>query len=176
LFIYKKIEKKINYMFYIIIIYISTCPHNARKMTHPRGFRTPRKDIVRNIKKNKKYKNMRLWKTVINAIFFTTTHCPICRNEFDTPKKSNTRRDAIDHDHSSEADLTKCSFRGRLCQNCNVKEGIALKKSKENGLDTHSKLWAKMVPEASTGRCQRYLARRFENGEYIVPPSPPKFI
>lgn len=105
---------------------------------HTRGASTLKKAITR----NPKYKNFRNLKDKVVEDFLVTEKCHLCNKVFLTPKKRHCMRDAIDHDHAlEETDIP--GYRGRLCQHCNVCEGITLKQSKRTG-DDHYMLLARL--------------------------------
>jgi hypothetical protein len=128
----------------------------------PKGHKKVRgQQTIRRVLGCGKYKNMKR-KTLIASDFLGTKNCHICDIQFHTPRGLHTVRDAIDHDHETENDMFKCSYRGRLCMKCNTTEGIALKVAKKQGIEDHSAIWAN-YRNVTPSVCRKYLKRNIDN-------------
>uniref|UniRef100_A0A6C0AC69 Recombination endonuclease VII n=1 Tax=viral metagenome TaxID=1070528 RepID=A0A6C0AC69_9ZZZZ len=123
-------------------------PKNYRSAPSPGG--------VRKRLSNGHYKNIRPFATPVVKHFMSVKECPICCRSFLTPNKGHALKGAIDHDHDRE-NTNVCSYRGRLCLNCNTAEGRAKKKANGDS-DIHIQKWAEMR-NVTPRRCKNYLER-----------------
>lgn len=130
----------------------SSTPKHSRKMVSACNPYTPRMGreqdatvrprgkmtIHKAIKRNRKYKTMRLEVESISKHCAETKRCPICLHRIEINGKAI--RTAIDHLHEMEDHEVICAFRALLCQRCNTTEGQALKEAIENDTD-HVEVW-----------------------------------
>lgn len=141
-----------------------TTPKTPKRHRRKRGERTIKKAIMR----NPRYKNMRKYADKIAYNFVNTTECPLCERRFDTPQGKHCYKDAIDHDHDLENSIKRCSYRGRLCINCNTAEGRAKARSKGERTQ-HIKFLGKMRKIEKLDRIRCFLSR-------VEDPSNPWFL